>query len=139
MPSRSPLLGQRDAERGADDPGQLQERLGAGERAGAQRLDDVVLDQRVERDLGQRVRDRADEHRDEATATLNSTAPSTQAAAAMAVETMITQLRLGHLQPGADGGAEEVADAGRADHPAELDGRRRGRAPSTRRRTPGRW
>src|SRR5581483_6507165 len=33
------LAGQRDTERGADHPGQLQERLRARERAGAQRLD----------------------------------------------------------------------------------------------------
>ena len=59
-PPRTPCPAGRsaaaDADRAADHPGHLQQRLGAGERRGADQLRHVPLDQRVQRQLRQRLR-----------------------------------------------------------------------------------
>ena len=110
----------RDADEAADHPGQLQQRLGAGERAGLHPLGDVALDGRVERQLGQRLGEAGGEAEQRPAAAGRRTAPPTSAIAASA-SSATTTVTAGftRLSSDAERDAEGVAEAGGADDEAE--------------------
>ena len=115
---------QGDADEAADHPGQLQRGVAAGEGAGAHPFGHVALDRRVQRQLGQALRQpghEAEHHQGEQPVDQGG---EDRRGGAGQHRQHDRELRVHPLHQRPDGDAEEVAEAGRADDRGEQELRR---------------